>query len=90
VLKITEVRIFPVNQPKHPKLKAFVTIVLEECFVIRDLKIIQGASELFLSMPAKKTKDGTYKDIVHPLNQETRDNFQDVIFKAFQEHNKGD
>ena len=69
-MNITDVRVFPVDEDK---LKAYVTITLDNCFVIRDLKVIHGASGLFIAMPAKRRKDGTYKDIAHPLNADTRD-----------------
>ena len=72
-MEITEVRVFPVNEEK---LKAYVTITLDDCFVVRDLKVIQGNTGLFVAMPAKRRKDGTFKDIAHPLNQETRDRME--------------
>jgi stage V sporulation protein G len=66
-MEITEVRIFPVTEDK---LKAYVTITLDGCFVVRGLKVIQGTTGLFVAMPAKRRKDGTFKDIAHPLNAE--------------------
>lgn len=80
-MKITEVKIFPVNEEK---LKAYVTITIDHCFVIRDLKIIRGHEGLFVAMPSKKRKDGQFKDIAHPLNQETRAQIEDAIFEAFE------
>lgn len=77
---ITEIKVFPVHEDK---LKAYVTIVLEHCFVIRDLKVIQGTSGLFVAMPSKKRRDGSYKDIAHPLNQETRAILEVKILKAY-------
>ena len=68
-MEITDVKVIPVEDEK---LKAFVSIVLDACFVVTDIKIIQGPKGLFVSMPSKKRKDGTFKDIAHPLNQETR------------------
>lgn len=69
-MEITEIRIFPVEEEK---LKAFVSIVFDECFIISDIKIIDGNDGLFLSMPSKKSKNGKFRDIVHPLNSETRE-----------------
>ncbi|HOX44969.1 MAG TPA: septation regulator SpoVG [Myxococcota bacterium] len=69
-MEITEVRVFPVNEDK---LKAYATITFDACFVVRDLKVIQGNSGLFVAMPSKKRKDGTFKDTAHPLNTETRE-----------------
>lgn len=80
-MKITEVKIFPVNEDK---LKAYVTITIDDCFVIRDIKVIQGTGGLFVAMPSKKRKDGQFRDIAHPLNQGTRDHIEDTIFEAFE------
>ncbi|MBT4760709.1 MAG: septation regulator SpoVG [Bdellovibrionaceae bacterium] len=81
-MKITDVKIFPVNEER---LKAYVTITIDDSFVIRDLKIIMGHSGLFVAMPSKKRKDGQFKDIAHPLNQETREHIEESVFKAFEE-----
>jgi stage V sporulation protein G len=75
-MDITEVRVFPVNEER---LKAYVTITLDNCFVVRDLKVINGNTGLFVAMPAKRRKDGTFKDIAHPLNSETRERMEKVI-----------
>ncbi|EAU63420.1 SpoVG family [Stigmatella aurantiaca DW4/3-1] len=80
-MNITDVRVFPVTEDK---LKAYVTITLDHCFVIRDLKVIHGASGLFIAMPAKKRKDGTYKDIAHPLNADTRTEMERVILSEYE------
>ena len=79
-MEITEVRVFPVNEEK---LKAYVTITLDHCFVIRDLKVIHGNSGLFIAMPAKRRKDGTFKDIAHPLNSETRERMEKAILAEY-------
>ncbi len=79
-MEITEVRVFPVTEEK---LKAYVTITLDHCFVIRDLKVINGNSGLFIAMPAKRRKDGTFKDIAHPLNSETRDRMEKAILAEY-------
>lgn len=84
-MKITEVKVFPVNEDR---LKAYVSITLDECFVIRDLKVIQGPSGLFVAMPSKKRKDGQFRDIAHPLNQETRNMIEDAVFDAYEEQLK--
>ncbi len=80
-MEVTEVRVFPVNEEK---LRAYVTITLDHCFVVRDLKIIQGANGLFVSMPSKKRKDGSYKDIAHPINNETRRMIEEKIIAHYQ------
>lgn len=79
-MDITDVRVFPVEEDK---LKAYVTITLDGCFVIRDLKVINGTSGLFIAMPAKRRKDGTYKDIAHPLNADTRDRMEKMILEEY-------
>jgi stage V sporulation protein G len=80
-MHITDVKIFPVDEDK---LRAYVTITLDGCFVVRDLKVIQGATGLFVAMPAKKRKDGTYKDIAHPLNSEMRDQLEKLVLSEFE------
>lgn len=79
-MRITDVKVFPVNEER---LKAYVTITLEDCFVVRDLKIIKGNEGLFVAMPSKKRKDGQFKDIAHPLNQETRADIEKAVFDAY-------
>lgn len=79
-MEITEVKVFPVDEDK---LKAYVTIILDNCFVVRDLKIIKGNTGLFVAMPSKKRKDGVYKDIAHPLNQSTRTVMEKKILDAY-------
>jgi stage V sporulation protein G len=79
-MEITEVRIFPVDEDK---LKAYVTITLDRCFVVRGLKVIQGTGGLFVAMPAKRRKDGTFKDIAHPLNTETRERMERAILSEY-------
>src|SRR3954454_1530446 len=79
-MEITEVKVFPVDEEK---LKAYITIVLDNCFVVRDLKIISGTAGLFVAMPSKRRKDGTFKDIAHPLNQGTRETMEKKILDAY-------
>jgi stage V sporulation protein G len=79
-MEITDVRVYPVDEEK---LKAYVTVTLDGCFVVRDLKVIQGATGLFVAMPAKRRKDGTFKDVAHPLNAETRERFERAILAAY-------
>jgi stage V sporulation protein G len=81
-MEITQVRIFPVGEDK---LKAFASVVLDDCFVVSDIKIIDGARGLFVSMPSKKRKNGTFRDVAHPLNSETRKLFEDAIIERYRE-----
>ena len=80
-MEVTDVRVFPVDEEK---LRAYVTITFDHCFVIRDLKIIRGMTGLFVSMPSKKRKDGTYKDIAHPINNETRRMIEEKIIVEYE------
>lgn len=80
-MKITEVKVFPVNEER---LKAYVSVTFDESFVVRDLKVIQGTTGLFVAMPSKKRKDGQFRDIAHPLNQETRDMIENAVFDAYE------
>ena len=80
-MQVTEVRVYPVDEEK---LKAFVTITLDDCFVIRDLKIISGNKGLFVAMPSRKRKDGTYKDTAHPINNDTRKMIEDKVLAEYQ------
>lgn len=80
-MEVTDVRVFPVDEEK---LKAYVTITFDHCFVIKDLKIIQGTTGFFISMPSKKRKDGTYKDIAHPINNETRRMIEKKIIAEYE------
>src|SRR5688572_264782 len=84
-MEITEVKVFPVNEDR---LKAYVSITFDNCFVVRDLKIINGTSGLFVAMPSKKRKDGQFKDIAHPLNSETREMIERAIFEAYEKEVK--
>lgn len=80
-MEITEVNVFPVNEER---LKAYVTITIDSAFVVRDLKVINGNNGLFVAMPSKKRKDGQFKDIAHPLNQETREMIEKAVFEAYE------
>lgn len=77
---VTDVKVFPVNEER---LKAYATITFDDCFVVRDLKVIQGSQGLFVAMPSKKRKDGTFKDTAHPLNAETRDMIENRVLDVF-------
>src|SRR5689334_10930905 len=79
-MEITEVRVFPVHEEK---LKAFVSIVLDHCFMVNDLKVIQGKEGLFLSMPSRRKKNGEYKDVAHPLNNETRRRLEEKVLGEY-------
>ena len=79
-MKITEVKVYPVQD--SGRLKAYATMVFDDCFIVRDLKIIEGDNGLIVSMPSRRRKDG-FRDIVHPLNSETRKLVEDSIVEEF-------
>jgi stage V sporulation protein G len=81
-MEITDVKIIPVDDEK---LKAFVSIVFDQCFVVTDIKIIHGPKGLFVSMPSKKRKDGTFKDIAHPLNNQMRQYLEDKVLSLYRQ-----
>ena len=86
-MKITDVRVRIVNK-EDAKLKAVASITIDDCIVVHDIKIISGEKGLFVSMPSRKTPDGEYKDIVHPINTETRETLVKAIFDAYEEAQK--
>ncbi|HYX19724.1 MAG TPA: septation regulator SpoVG [Thermoanaerobaculia bacterium] len=80
-MNITQVKVFPVNEEK---LKAYVSIVIDGCFLVSDLKIIQGPNGLFISMPSKRKKNGEFKDVAHPLNRETREMLEKHVLGEYE------
>src|SRR5688500_13948955 len=85
-MEITDVKVIPVDDDK---LKAFVSIVFDKCFVVTDIKIILGPKGLFVSMPSKKRKDGTFKDIAHPLNNQMRQYLEEKILTVYRQYAGG-
>ena len=82
-MQITDVRIRKV--PKKGKMKAVVSITIDNEFVVHDIKIIEGEKGLFIAMPSRKAADGEYRDIAHPINSDTRDRIQKLILEKYQE-----
>jgi stage V sporulation protein G len=80
-MEITQVKVFPVEEER---LKAYVSIVLDDCFLVSDLKVIQGPNGVFVSMPSKRKKNGEFKDIAHPLNRETRERMERRILSEYE------
>ena len=80
-MEITEVKVFPVSEDR---LRAYVTITFDHCFIVRDVKIIQGNNGLFVAMPSKKMRDGTYKDMAHPINSEMRRTIEEVVLGEYE------
>lgn len=82
-MQITDVRVRKVA--KEGKLKAVVSITIDEEFVVHDIKVIEGEKGLFIAMPSKKALDGEYRDIAHPINSRTRERIQSTILARYQQ-----
>jgi stage V sporulation protein G len=82
-MEITDVRVRRVS--KDGKMKAVVSITIDNEFVIHDIKVIEGDKGLFIAMPSRKSADGEYRDIAHPINSETRTKIQDLILAKYEE-----
>ncbi len=81
-MQVTEVKITPVNNVS--KLKGFASVVFDNCFIVTDIKIIQTPNGAFLSMPSKKSRNGKFRDVAHPLNMETRLMIENKVFEEFE------
>ena len=81
-MNITDVRVRKIA--KEGKMKAVVSITLDNVFVVHDIKVIEGEKGMFIAMPSKKASDGEYRDIAHPIYSETRDHMQKVILEAYE------
>ena len=82
-MQITDVRVRKVA--KEGKLKAVVSITMDDEFVVHDIKVIEGEQGVFIAMPSKKALDGEYRDIAHPINSETRERIQKIILEKYEE-----
>ncbi|HJD14314.1 MAG TPA: septation regulator SpoVG [Candidatus Ruminococcus avistercoris] len=82
-MNITDVRVRKVA--KEGKMKAVVSITLDEEFVVHDIKVIEGEKGLFIAMPSRKATDGEYRDIAHPINSQTRERIQKIILNKYEE-----
>ncbi|MBF7096940.1 septation regulator SpoVG [Alkalibacter mobilis] len=80
-MQITDVRVRKIS--KEGKMKAIVSVTFDDQFVVHDIKIIEGQNGLFIAMPSRKTPDGEFKDIAHPINMETRTQIQDSVLEKY-------
>lgn len=83
MLNVTDVRVRLVKT-ESGKLKGVASIVIDDCFALHDIKIIESQDGVFMAMPSKKTSDGEYKDIAHPINSETREYLKTKVLEAYQ------
>lgn len=81
-MKITDVRVRKIA--KEGKMKAIVSITIDDEFVVHDIKVIEGEKGLFIAMPSKRTSDGEYRDVAHPINSETREGIQRLILESYE------
>lgn len=81
-MKITSVKIFK-NEKEYSKVKAYATVTLDDCFMIHNIRVIEGSEKLLVAMPSRKVSEEKYEDIAHPLNSETRKYFEDTIVEEY-------
>lgn len=81
-MQITDIRIRKVD--KEGKMKAVVSITIDEEFVVHDIKVIEGEKGMFIAMPSRKAADGEYRDVAHPINSDTRERIQQLILEKYQ------
>lgn len=82
-MKITDIRIRIVKKDDN-KLKAVASLTIDDCFAVHDIKVIEGNQGLFIAMPSRKTPEGNFKDIVHPLDTETRETISNMILAEYE------
>lgn len=82
-MNITDVRVRKIT--KEGKMKAVVSVTIDDEFVVHDIKVIEGDKGMFIAMPSRKSSDGEYRDIAHPINTATRDSLQAIVLKAYEE-----
>ena len=82
-MKVTDIRLRKIQT--DGRMKALVSITLDESFVVHDLRVIEGNSGLFVAMPSKRTPDGEFRDIAHPINSDMRQEIQDAVMKVYDE-----
>jgi stage V sporulation protein G len=85
-MQITDIRVRKINSDS--KRKAVVSVTIDDEFVVHDIKVIEGPNGLFIAMPSRKTPDGEFKDIAHPINSETREKLQKAILEAYENSSK--
>ncbi|MDD2391454.1 MAG: septation regulator SpoVG [Bacilli bacterium] len=81
-MKITSINIRKTDKADS-RMKGLASVLIDDCFAIHDIRIIEGDNGLFIAMPSRKTATGAYRDIAHPINQEVRKMFEDAIFEAY-------
>ena len=83
-MKVTSVNVKKIEK-EGSRMKGIASIVLDDCFAVKDIRIIQGEDKLFIAMPSRKYPDGEYRDVAHPINGETREMIEKAIFEAYEQ-----
>lgn len=83
-MQITDIRVRKVTTPEG-KLKAYCSMVFDDMFVLHEVRVVEGAHGLFVAMPRRKTSEGEYKDLAHPITSDAREMIQKAVLEAFQE-----
>lgn len=81
-MKITSVKVRKIEK-EDSRMKGIASVVIDDCFAVKDIRIIQGEDKLFIAMPSRKYPDGEYRDVAHPINGETRKMFEDAIIEEY-------
>lgn len=82
-MKITSVNVRIVENTADSKMKGIASVIIDDCFAIHDIRIIEGEKGLFTAMPSRKTAEGKYRDVAHPITTECRNMFDDAILKEY-------
>ena len=82
-MQITDIKVRKINA--EGRMKAVVSVTFDDCFVVHDIKVIEGQEKLFIAMPSRKTPDGEFKDIAHPINADMREQLQEMILAKYEE-----
>ena len=82
-MKITSVNVRKIEK-EGSRMKGIASVLLDECFAVHDIRIIEGDNGLFIAMPSRKSTDGEYRDIAHPINTQTRDRIQSIVLEAYE------
>lgn len=81
-MEVTQVRVSPVGEDR---LRAYATIVLDDCFLVRNLRVIHGKKGLFVAMPNRRTKEGSYRDLAHPITKDLRERIERAVLEAYEQ-----
>ncbi len=84
-MQITDVRVRKISSENSNKMKAIASITIDGVFVVHDIKILEGEKGMFIAMPSRKSSDGEFRDIAHPINTETREMLQEMILNKYKE-----